>query len=287
MNVLVTGAGGQLGFELARACPHGVNVTAADKHTCDITDDARLRSCVQEAAPDVIVNAAAYTAVDRAETDRETARAINVDGPENLAKIAAQSGIRLIHISTDFVFDGESGTAYHPEDKTNPLCVYGLTKRNGEIAVMTQAGQRATIIRTAWLYSVHGHNFVKRMLELMRERDSLRVVCDQVSTPTWAADLAHTIWQAVRVPEMAGIHHFTDAGVASWYDFAVAIHEEARATGLLRETVDIEPITSSQYPTPARRPSYSVLDSQATWRALGGPAKHWRESLRHMLSEMQ
>jgi dTDP-4-dehydrorhamnose reductase len=190
-----------------------------------------------------------------------------------------------VHISTDFVFNGASGTPYRPGDAADPQSVYGATKLQGEQAA-TEADPHALIVRTAWVHAATGANFVRTMLRLMADRDRLTIVSDQVGTPTYAPSLARGLWSLAKA-DASGIHHFTDAGVASWYDFAVAIHEEAAGLGLLQRPVDIVPIPSTNYPTPARRPAFSVLDKSATWSALGGPAPHWRVNLRACLEEIR
>jgi dTDP-4-dehydrorhamnose reductase len=183
------------------------------------------------------------------------------------------------------VFDGNSSRPYRPNDQVGPISVYGRSKLQGEDAVAA-ADPDALIVRTAWVYAAQGTNFVNTMLRLMRERDRLGIVADQIGTPTYAASLARALWTLAQAGA-TGIHHYTDAGVASWYDFAVAIEEEARDLGLLAQAVQVEPIATADYPTPARRPAYSVLDKSATWAALGGPAPHWRNNLRFMLRELK
>jgi dTDP-4-dehydrorhamnose reductase len=284
--VLITGAGGQLGYELQRLVPAGVAMVAMDRDQLDLTDVAAIDACLASHHPSVIINGAAYTAVDRAESEPGLARAVNAHGPAALARAAARHDARLIQISTDFVFGGTSARPWRPDDAVAPQSVYGQTKHEGERAVLDALGTRALVIRTAWLYSAQGGNFVKTMLRLMRERDAVRVVSDQVGTPTWAQSLAHTVWAAVRAPAISGILHWTDAGVASWYDFAVAIQEEALGLGLLDRAVPVHAITSAAYPVPARRPPYSVLDTTATTQALGVVPPHWRVNLRRMLGEL-
>lgn len=283
-RVLITGAGGQLGWELRRTAPAGLAVRAYDRADLDITSDESIATVVAEFAPTVIVNAAAYTAVDRAESERENAYAVNRDGARRLADIAGSRGARLIHLSTDFVFDGRACRPYRADDATEPLGVYGASKLAGEQAVRERLGEAALILRTAWVYSTHGHNFVKTMLRLMDQRDRLTVVADQVGTPTWARGLADAVWRAI-AQHTTGVHHWTDAGVASWYDFAVAIQEEALALDLLRRAIPIAPVATAEYPTPAARPSYSVLDKEVTWAELGVKPPHWRVALRAMLRE--
>lgn len=214
------------------------------------------------------------------------AAAVNVGAAGSLARAAQRHGARMIQLSTDFVFGGPASRPWRPDDATCPESVYGVTKRDGEQAVLSVLGARALVIRTAWLYSAHGANFVKTMLRLMAERPELRVISDQVGTPTWANSLAHTIWAAVDHPEVSGILHWTDGGVASWYDFSLAIQEEAVTLGLLTRAVPVHAIPTTEYPTPARRPSYSVLDKSVTTELLGVTPTHWRVNLRRMLTEL-
>ncbi len=285
-SVLLTGADGQLGYELQRLLPEGTAMHAVDVDQLDVTDPHAVEACVAALRPDVILNAAAYTAVDRAESEPARARSVNATAAHSLALSARRYDARMIQISTDFVFSGATDHPWRPGDPTAPASVYGSTKRDGEDAVLSTLGAHALVIRTAWLYSAHGGNFVKTMLRLMTETDNLRVIADQVGTPTWANSLARTIWAAVSRPDVCGILHWTDAGVASWYDFAVAIQDEAMACGLLARAVPVHAITTFDYPTPARRPSYSVLDTTETTRALGATPVHWRTNLRHMLHEL-
>jgi dTDP-4-dehydrorhamnose reductase len=284
VKVLVTGAGGQLGRELQRTVPKVHDLVALSSALLDVTDAAQIECAFAGHEPAVVINAAAYTAVDRAESERERAQAVNGEGPDLLARATAARGIRLIHVSTDFVFDGTKGSPYLPDDPPNPLGAYGESKLAGEHAVMA-ADPGALVVRSAWVYSAHGQNFVNTMLRLMRERTSLGVVADQIGTPTWAKGLAQALWRAVDAPQMQGIYHWTDAGVASWYDFAVAIQEEAEAWGLLDRAIPIRPIRTQDYQTAARRPAYSVLDKTATWEALAFTPPHWRVALREMLRE--
>ncbi|HWJ69464.1 MAG TPA: dTDP-4-dehydrorhamnose reductase [Sphingobium sp.] len=280
MRILITGAGGQLGRALQAHAPAAA-VVALDRAALDIGDAAAVARQVRESAPDLVINAAAYTAVDKAETEGGEAARINGDGPGYLAAAAAAIGARFIHVSTDFVFDGASGVPYAPDHPTAPLGVYGATKLAGEQAVRA-AYPDALIVRTAWVYGDTGHNFVRTMLRLMAERDAVRVVADQIGTPTYAAGLARALW-ALDAARARGIHHWTDSGAASWYDFAVAIQEEAHAIGLLNRRVPVVPIATRDYPTPAQRPSYSILDKSAAVALVGAPAPHWRVHLREML----
>lgn len=277
MKALVTGAGGQLGRALIAAAPDGVDIIALDRAALDIGDAAAVAALVADHRPDVIVNAAAYTAVDKAEGETAEAARINSHGPAHLAAAARARGARLIHVSTDFVFDGTSSRAYRPEDQTAPLSVYGQTKLDGEIAALAE-NPDTLIVRTAWVYAAGGRNFLETMLRLMAERDALSVVADQIGTPTHAVSLAKALW-AMAARAERGIVHWTDAGVASWYDFAVAIREEALAAGLPIRVETIRPIATADYPTPAHRPAFSLLNKDAGW-AIGGLGRHWREELR-------
>lgn len=280
-KVLLTGANGQLGRELVECAP-GVDLIALGRDALDIGDANAVTERLAAVAPEVVINAAAYTAVDRAEAEPELAHRGNATGAGNLARACATLGIRLLHVSTDFVFDGRASEPYRPGDATGPLGVYGQSKLAGEREVL-DALPEAVILRTGWVYSRFGGNFVKTMLRLMAERDSLNVVCDQVGSPTWAAGLAGALWEFAARPGLAGTYHWSDAGVCSWYDFAVAIGEEGLACGLLERPVTVRPIPASDYPTPARRPAFSVLDKTTAWRDLECAGVHWRVQLRQML----
>jgi len=286
-RVLIAGASGQLGHELVRSAPESVDLIALDETQLDITGQASVSKAVDSISPDWIINAAAYTAVDKAEQQSELAYRVNRDGAINLALAAKQADKKLIHISTDFVFDGTQSSPYQVADKPNPKSVYGASKQAGDEHVMSILSGKVLIIRTAWVYSSHGQNFVKTMLKLMAERNELGIVADQAGTPTWTRTLAQVIWKSMG-QELTGIHHCTDAGVASWYDFAVAIYEEAKTLGLLDINHDCEimPISTKDYPAPAVRPASSVLDKTITWEALDIKPLHWRESLRYMMKEL-
>lgn len=286
-RVLLVGAGGQLGYELSRTVPESRQLTALDETELDITDQSNVLEWVNDNRPDWIINAAAYTAVDRAEEQSDLAYRVNRDGALNIAMAAKQSGAGLIHISTDFVFDGTKSSPYLVDDLPRPQSVYGASKQAGDEAVFSTLSGNAVIIRTAWVYSSHGQNFVKTMLRLMSERNELGIVSDQIGTPTWAHGLALTVWQAMDA-RLEGMYHWTDAGVASWYDFAVAIYEEAKVLGLLSnsKTCTIKPIGTQDYPLPATRPAYSVMDKSTIWKALDIDGDHWRVALRKMLQEL-
>ncbi len=284
MKVLVVGAGGQLGRELQQTLPPGIEALWLTREDLDLTDREAVLSRVRERGPTHIIDAAAYTAVDRAESEPERAYAINAHGAAHLAEAAAASGARLVYVSTDFVFDGSQSRPYAPTARPNPLGVYGASKAAGEQKVLEWVPD-ALVVRTAWLYSAQGGNFVKTMLRLLAERDSIGVVDDQVGSPTWARGLAEALW-ALLAADARGIHHWTDAGVASWYDFAVAIGEEGRRLGLLSRPAQVLPIGTDEFPTAARRPAFSVLDKADTWRFLGRKGMHWRAALRGMLEEL-
>ncbi|MCB2184002.1 MAG: dTDP-4-dehydrorhamnose reductase [Desulfobulbaceae bacterium] len=287
MKVLIAGGNGQLGWELQRSAPSCWQVTALKRDVFDICNIQSLEKAIKEYQPNLLINAAAYTAVDKAEEQSEQAFAVNAEGAANLARIALEHHVRLFHISTDFIFDGRKSRPYLPTDKPSPLGVYGTSKLEGEQQVQKILGNKSVIIRTSWVYSSHGNNFVKTMLRLMQERDQLSIICDQIGTPTWAGSLTDALWAFAVDPLLSGIYHWTDAGVASWYDFGVAIYEEARRIGLLDKVVTILPIRTEDYPLPAKRPPYSVLDKTSTWQALNLASSHWRVNLRQMLLEVK
>ncbi len=285
MKALVTGAGGQLARAWIAAAPPGWEVTAHSRADLDIGDREAVQAAVRAARPDVILNAAAYTAVDRAQSEPELAFRDNRDGAGHLARAAVEAGARLVHISTDFVFDGHAHSAYRPADAAGPLGVYGASKLAGEVAV-ANADPSALIVRTAWVYGATGANFLATMLRLMATRDEVRVVADQIGTPTSTASLARALW-ALLAADARGVWHYTDAGVASWYDFAQAIAEESLAAGVLTKAPPVRPIATADYPTPAPRPSFSVLDKSDTYALLGAAAPHWRVSLRDELRRVK
>lgn len=246
----------------------------------DITDRTAVDSFVEGNAIDVIVNCAAYTAVDRAETDEERALLLNATAPGYLAEAIGRRGGQLIQISTDYVFDGTAHTPYVEDAATCPASAYGRTKLAGEKAVLA-ANPSAMIIRTAWLYSTFGNNFVKTMLRLGREKDQLGVIFDQIGTPTYARDLAAAIMTAINQGIVPGIYHFTDEGVTSWYDFTLAIHRLAGIT-----TCHVCPLHTSEYPTPAARPHYSVLDKTKIKQTYGIEIPHWEKSLQECIKSL-
>ncbi len=281
MKVLLTGASGQVGRALAASAPAGVVLVALGRDKLDIAAPGAAAEVVADIAPDLILNAAAYTAVDRAESEPALAMAINGTAVGRLAAAAALSEARLVHISTDFVFDGRANTPYIPSAPTSPLSAYGRSKLAGE-----HAAGNALIVRTAWVYAAQGANFVHTMLRLMRTRDEVRVVADQIGAPTFAGSLAEAIWRLV-AQGRTQVWHYTDGGEASWHQFAVAIQEQALALGLLERAVPVVPISTAEYPTAAPRPAYSVLDCSATTTALGEAPPPWRENLRAMLAGLK
>ena len=272
-SILVTGGNGQLGTELKKLLPDAVFTDAAE---LDITDAGAVNAFVRENQIETIINCAAYTAVDKAEDEEDLAYRINATGPENLAK----TGCRLVHISTDYVFNGESCVPYTASHETAPLSAYGRTKLAGERRVL-ENNSRAVIIRTAWLYSSHGSNFVKTMRKLGETRDSVNVVNDQIGTPTFAGDLAAAILAIIpRInEETAGIYHYTNEGVCSWYDFAYEIME------LSGYSCRVRPISSAEYPAKAHRPGYSVLDKSLIKKVFKIEIPYWKESLKKCLSQ--
>ena len=283
MRILIAGSGGQLGRALQACAPADAVVIAPLEADFDITDAETVARVVAEAQPDLIINAAAYTAVDKAESDETAARLVNVYAVGLLAAAARNAGAGFAHVSTDFVFDGTAHIPYPPSATPNPLGAYGRTKADGEAAAREFHGD-PLIVRTAWVYAAAGNNFVKTMLRLMAERETLSVVADQLGTPTHVPTLARALWQLTAAGR-TGTFHATDAGVASWYDFAVAIREEAIAVGLPIRATLVLPIRTADYPTPARRPAYGVLDKTATWE-ITGPSMHWREELRICIKEI-
>jgi len=297
MKVLITGKGGQLAWELEDLAPQGIELLSCSSQELDITDAKQVNDTLLQFKPDVVINAAAYTAVDKAETDQETAYAVNELGSEYLANACENISAKLIHVSTDFVFDGTKTTPYQTDDAVNPINVYGASKLAGDIKIDNILGSQATIIRTAWVYSVNGNNFVKTMLRLMAEKDQLGIVYDQVGTPTWAKGLAKMIWALIdknQAPQQAHpksgssqLLHWTDAGVCSWYDFAVAIQELAIEKGMLDKVIPVRPIPASAYPTPATRPSFSVIDKNTAEQASGVETTHWRKQLSDMMDELK
>lgn len=282
MKILITGANGQLGNEMriALAAHPQLQAIYTDVAELDICNRQELQTFVATHSPTHIVNCAAYTAVDKAESDEANAHKINALAVENIAHVAAAAGVKVIHISTDYVFDGTGHTPYSESDNACPHTVYGKTKLLGE-QLLLQHAPESIVIRTAWLYSSFGNNFVKTMLRLGSERPTLNVVADQIGSPTYAADLAQAIVQILQHDTwVPGIYHFTNEGVCSWYDFAHTILQ------LAGKTCSVQPITTSEYPTPTPRPAYSVLSKQRIKSTYKITIPHWSDSLKRCLNLM-
>lgn len=296
MKILLLGANGQVGHESRRSLASLGDVVCATRGgelggdaRCEVADfDApdSLPALVERIAPDVVVNAAAYTAVDKAENDRDAAFRANAEAPGRLAQTCAKLGIPLVHYSTDYVFDGSGTRPYREDDPTAPLGVYGTSKLAGEQAIRA-SGCRYLIFRTAWVYAAHGKNFLRTMLRLAAEREELRVVADQVGTPTPAALIADVTAQVLaQPPERSGIWHLTAAGETSWHGFAQAIVDAAVQRGLLAKAPKVTPIAAADYPTPARRPAYSRLDTSRLQRDFGVEFPDWRRGLEKILAQL-
>ena len=286
MKVLLTGAAGQLGQALIHSRPEGVGLIACGRAELDLADPQACAAAVLEHRPAWVLNAGAYTAVDRAESEPELAQAVNGGAPAAFAEALASTGGRLLQVSTDFVFNGAQGSPYRPDQPLDPLGVYGASKAAGEVAALQLAGAR--VLRTSWVYGPVGQNFCRTMLRLHRERPQIGVVADQVGCPTSTHTLAAACWRAIGLgggaaADQPRILHWSDAGAASWYDFAVAIGELGVAAGLLERAASVRPLTSAEYPTPAHRPSYSLLDCSASRAALGLEPQHWRAALAEVL----
>lgn len=286
-KILLIGSNGQVGQELERILTPRGNLTAVARPQVDLTQPETITSIIRSVQPQIIINAAAYTAVDKAETETELATIINEKAPLILAQEAEKLGAFLIHISTDYVFDGKNNLPYQESDATNPLGFYGKSKLAGEQAIINNCPYYF-ILRTAWVYGNLGKsNFVKTMLRLGSDRPEVRVVADQIGSPTWAKDIATTISKITDKisTDTIGIYHYTNSGVASWYDFAVTIFEEAKKLNIPLAIERVIPITTPDYPTPAQRPAYSVLACQKISRLLETYPPHWRQSLVKMLEE--
>ncbi|WP_432459132.1 dTDP-4-dehydrorhamnose reductase [Agarivorans sp. QJM3NY_25] len=303
MKVLVTGKGGQLAWELQQAKPEGVELFSLGIDELDITDQSAVELAFATIKPDVVINAAAYTAVDLAESHQDIAYAVNQQGPRFIAQSCKKTNAYLLHVSTDFVFSGDKSTPYSVDAVAKPLNVYGASKLAGDLAVAEVLADQALIVRTAWVYSVHGNNFVKGMLKLMESKSELGIIYDQVCTPTWAKGLALWLWTMVaklnKDENTAGAYqlagtakgqvstfHWTDAGLASWYDFAIAIQELGLEKGLLSQAIPIKAIPASAYPLPAVRPSFTVLNKITAEQASGIETIHWRKQLSLMMDQL-
>ena len=285
MKIVVIGKSGQLASELRKIL--GDKAVFLGRNDIDICDRKQLETSLSGHAPDAVINSSAYTAVDKAEDEPAEAHRINALGVKNLADICSKDGYFLVHVSTDYVFDGMKGSPYQPDDTIDPQGEYGKSKAEGEKALLSTLPDDSCLLRTAWVYSEFGNNFVKTMLRLMAEKPALNVIDDQIGSPTWAKGLAEACVFAAH-NRIAGTYHWTDEGVASWYDFAIAIQDLGISKGLLDRKIPVHPIPSSQYPTPAKRPHYSVLDKVSTRKAFADVGlKHWRKQLTDMMSSFQ
>jgi dTDP-4-dehydrorhamnose reductase len=287
MRVVITGGGGQLARELARNAPRSIEVHSLERAICDVTDRSMIQSVIDKFQPDIVVNAAAFTAVDEAESEKEHAFAVNEAGARNVADVCAAAGATVVQISTDFVFDGTRSTPYPVDAAPSPINVYGASKLAGEAAVRA-SGASYVILRCGWMYSAMPGNFLTKILGHLHSHRSLRVVDDEVGVPTSAAEVAQVIWwcAGAAAPLKNSVLHWASAGSASRYEFAVAIQELALETGILDTTDAIVPVKSSEYCLPARRPQYSVLDAGVTWTAMGWTPPHWRVPLANTIAGM-
>tara|TARA_Y100001968_G_scaffold307221_2_gene324849 strand:- start:35634 stop:36527 length:894 start_codon:yes stop_codon:yes gene_type:complete len=296
MRVLLIGAEGQLGRSLISFKPHNIELIAKNKKELDITNKTKCCKIISEYKPDWIINSSAYTQVDEAELNIEKAFSVNSAGPNNLAKAIKKFGGNLLHFSTDFVFSGNQSKPYSPDHKTSPINVYGKTKADGEIAILESLSEtsQASIIRTSWLLGSVGRNFALTMLKLHKNKEYISVVNDQIGSPTTTSSLANASWKLVRLKSskskekiiFPSICHYSDAGIASWYDLAVAIGEISEEIGLIEKAAKVIPIPSSSYPTKALRPDFSVLDCSRTYKLLDIEPTHWRASLYKLLKEL-
>jgi dTDP-4-dehydrorhamnose reductase len=284
VRTLLTGAAGQLGIELLRTAPPELEVVGLGHRECDITNQAQVDAAMSTHRPDVVINAAAYTAVDDAERQPAMAYSVNATGAGNVARAAGAVSARVIHISTDYVFDGTSREPYQPESAPNPINVYGGSKLGGEKEVRSYSSD-GLIIRSSWLYASHGKSFVRTILSALQAEKPLRIVSDLSGVPTAARSLALTIWQCVAHPEVRGIQHWVDEGSASWYDLAVAIQDIVLQRGLIGKPMPITPISWKEYKAPALRPPYSILDAGALRNALPQQQRPWRTWLAEVLAE--
>lgn len=281
-KLVVIGKSGQLAWEIARLNPEAICLGRDD---IDITSAEDIAAKLDALKPDAVINASAYTAVDKAESDEANAYLINETAVANLADYCKANNAFLVHVSTDYVFNGEKGSPYTVDDAIEPQGMYGKTKAAGEAKIKSILPDASAIIRTSWVYSSHGNNFVKTMLRLMAEKPQLGVIDDQIGSPTWAKGLARASVEAAE-RKVSGIYHWSDEGVCSWYDFAIAIQQLGIEKGLLQQAIPVNPIPSSAYPTPAKRPHYSVLDKTLTRDTYNAPLIHWRAQLSTMMDEL-
>ncbi|WP_339846536.1 dTDP-4-dehydrorhamnose reductase [uncultured Halopseudomonas sp.] len=290
MRVLITGAGGQVGYELVRLAPYGFEAHGFSSRELDITSPFQIKKSVEQLNPDLIINAAAYTAVDKAENEQDSAYAVNRDGVANLATIAESLGIPFFHISTDYVFDGGAQNAYKEDDITNPTGLYGLSKLAGE-EILAATCFRHLVVRTSWVFGAHGNNFVKTMIRLGQDRDALSIVDDQEGSPTSAASIAQTLWRlASHYRDKGtlpwGIYHYSGWPACTWFEFATTIFELAHPLGLTSRKPLLSPIKTVDYPTPAKRPAFSTLDCSKLFDTFDIPQSDWADDLNLVLIEL-
>lgn len=291
VKVLITGAAGQVGSELVKLAPAGFEVVGYNSSELDITDVQQVLQIVAEQAPALIINAAAYTAVDKAESDAERAYAVNETGVKNLAQAALTLNIPLFHISTDYVFDGTATEPYKETDTVGPTGVYGASKLAGEQA-LADSGVKHIILRTSWVFGAEGNNFVKTMLRLGKERDTLGVVADQLGCPTSAGSIAKVLWQMAQKLNAegglpSGIYHFSNLPATTWHGFACEIFKQAVELGMLNKVPKVNTIKTTDYPTPAKRPARSVMDVSALQNLLGSCVASWQQELSAVLKQLK
>lgn len=289
MKVLLTGAAGQLGQALIASAPAGLELISTSRKELDLADKKACQDAVTDLQPDWVLNAGAYTAVDKAESNAPLAHAVNAGAPEAFASALERQGGCMLQLSTDYVFSGAQGSPYSVQQERNPIGVYGTTKAAGEVAVQELLGDqgRGFLLRTSWVVGPVGKNFALSMLRLHRECDELTVVADQVGCPTSTRNLAQACWQAIQFKDQGAdippVLHWSDAGAASWYDVAVAIGNIGKELGLLDQAAHVKAISTADYPTAARRPSYSLLDCFSTRATLQLPGQHWLEALQDVM----
>jgi dTDP-4-dehydrorhamnose reductase len=287
MKIIVIGKSGQLAWELSQLSSAKHEIICLGRNDINLTELSSVAEILKKHNAEAVINASAYTAVDKAESDVENAYTLNAKAVENLAKVCKALSVPFVHISTDFVFHGDKGAPYLPDDEIRPLGVYGASKAKGEQLISNIYPEYSTIIRTSWAYSTHGNNFVKTMLTLMKTKPELGIISDQIGSPTYAKGLAEACISGIE-NKLMGVHHYTDTGVASWFDFAVAIQSIGFELGLLDKKIPINPISTSQYPTPAKRPHYSVLDKSSLINALPElTLTHWQAQLKIMMTALK
>ena len=289
MKILLIGSSGQLGKEIIKSSPKNINLLTPNRTFLDLSRPKECINFIKNISPDWVINSGAYTNVDKAESDTENALKVNAKGPEAIAKAISLTGGKLLHISTDYVFDGKQNTPYKSSQKISPINFYGFSKGEGESLIqnLLPANNQLCIIRTSWLMSPFGNNFATKMIKLIGDRKEIKVVYDQVSSPTTVASLANVIWKTIELNNeytktkriFPKINHFSNSGIASWYDVAVALGDIGIKTGLIRKAANIIPIESDEYPTEALRPKYSVLDSSQIIKITNINNYHWREAL--------